>query len=69
MTEQSRPEKTEAEIYKDVGKHRRPYVDEPRPLPRQKRPGGSGIPATLPRHRALSRLERLHKLSDSQPIH
>lgn len=46
MTEQSRPEKTEAEIYKDVGKHRWPYVDEPRPLPRQKRPGGSGIPAT-----------------------
>ena len=46
MTKQSRPERTEADIYKDVGKHRWPYVDEPRPHPRNKgRPGDAGVPA------------------------
>lgn len=56
MTEQSRPEKTEAEIYKDVGKHRWPYVDEPRPPPqRRERPGEAAPPvATGPAPRPLT---------------
>lgn len=56
MTKQSRPEKTEADIYKDVGKHRWPYVDEPRPPSRHKgRPGSAGVPAApAPRPRPLA---------------
>ena len=48
---ESTAEKTDAEIYADVGKRRWPYVDEPRPTPgasmsRRRRPDAGSMPAS-----------------------
>jgi len=44
MSDEKNISKTDSEIYKDVGKNRWPYVDEPRPQPRG-RPGAASLPA------------------------